>query len=236
MTDDEKLELAAIVGVIAFIVGIIIFFLVPVTEKVKVEEVNWHWTVGVMEYQKCYENKWGREEYEYADGKEHFFGSWDGLGYDSPFKNHERDRANAVPAGAYDIVEKVEKYGEKKVTLSEDDYYYVDVYRYKYYYYINRWKESVGMVAGGHDKNPHEPECDLPYSITEPQLGDRVRTAGHSESYSALCRCKGKVEGTTVCKTYILTKAQWSDLRAGDTIVIKRRRFGNKVKEMQICQ
>ena len=236
MSDDEKLIAGffAILG--AVIVGIIIFCMIPVEEKVRVEEVSWHWTVGVMEYQKCSEKAWGREEYDYSDGKEHFVCIWDGVGYDSIIKNHERDRENALPAGAYEVTEKVEKYDTRKVTLSEDNYYYKDVYRYRYYYYINRWKEAPGIMAGGHDKQPHEPETELPYSIAEPKLGDRIRTAGHTESYKALGRTNGKVEGTTVCKTYILTKAQWSDLNVGDTIIIKHKRFSNKVKEMKICR
>ena len=55
MSDDEKLIAGffAILG--AVIVGIIIFCMIPVEEKVRVEEVSWHWTVGVMEYQKCSE-------------------------------------------------------------------------------------------------------------------------------------------------------------------------------------
>ena len=231
MNEDEKLILYFFLALGAVIAGIVAFCLTPVTEKVAVSEVTWHWTIQLYEYQKCYENSWGREEYEYPDGKEHILGQWDG-GYDSPFKNHTADRMNAVPNGAYDITEKIEKYDTKRVDDGDDDYHYEDIYRYRYYYYIDRWKPTNILMAGGHDKNPHEPDCEYDTYVNDPKLGDKKRGAGHEESYTAIGRAKGKTSNTT----YVLTKDQWSDLTSDSYILVKRSRFGNKVKEMKFIE
>lgn len=231
MTDEEKFEFGFMLVVVAAIVALIIFCCIPVKEKVRVNEVSWHWTVQLYEYRKCDESSWGKIEYDYPDGREHFLSVYDG-GYESPWKDHNRDRDEAVPQGAYNLTERVERYGDRRVSDGDDSYHYEDIYRYRYYYSINRWIESGILASGGFDKSPYEPECEYPLGIDNPQLGDITRGSGHQEAYHAT----GVVRDSGETKTYILTYSQWSDLKAGDTIEIKRGRFSDKVKEMVICQ
>ena len=231
MTDEDKWIVGFFIALFAVIAGIVLYCAIPIEEKVVVNELSWHWTVQLYEYRKCDESAWGRLEYDYPDGREHLWSVNDG-GYDSPWKDHNRDRNEAVPQGAYNLVEKVEWYDDRRVSDGEDGYYYEDVYRYRYYYSINRWVESSILTSGGFDKSPYEPECQYPFGVENPQLGDIIRGGGHEEVYHAT----GVVKKTGEAKTYEISYSQWSDLNAGDTIELKRSRFGNKVKEMVICQ
>ena len=181
LDDDEKMTAFALLGIVVVIIGITLFFAIPRNEKMKHCKMQWEWTVQLQEYRICEESKWGTIDYDYSDGKEHLLGEWDGLGYDSIFKDHAGERNRVVPAAAYDVTERVEFYEDRKVSDGEDDYHYEKVYRYKYYYKINRWCNSNILAASGFDKQPHEPECDLPTSIPDPQIGDKIRQCGHNE-------------------------------------------------------
>lgn len=87
---------------------------------------------------------------------------------------------------------------------------------------------SNTLCASGYDKNPHEPECDLPIYIQDPQLGDKIRNGGHGEEYTVTGEIDGKI------KTLTLKKSQWSDLQDNATIYYKRRPLSSEIKDMQI--
>ena len=228
LDDDEKMTAFALGGIALAILAITLFFAIPRNEKMKHCKVQWQWTIQLQEYRICNESKWGTIDYEYSDGKEHILGEWDGLGHDSIFKDHAGERNRVVPAAAYDVTERVEFYEDRKVSDGEDSYHYEKVYRYKYYYKINRWCNSNILAASGFDKQPHEPECDLPTYIQDPQIGDKIRQGGHSEKYTV----SGEIDGKT--KKLTLTKKQWSDLQDNATIYYKRRPLSSEIKDMRI--
>lgn len=227
LDDDEKMTACALFGIIVVIIGITLFFAIPRAEEMTDCEVRWQWTIQTQEYRICEESKWGTIDYDYPDGKEHFLGQWDG-GYVSPFKDHAGERNRVVPVTAYDVTEKIEFYEDRKVSDGEDSYHYESIYRYRYYYKINRWCNSNLLAASGFDKTPHEPECDLPTCIQNPQLGDKIRNSRHDEKYTVT----GKIDKKP--KTLTLTKNQWSDLVNGDAITYKRRPLSDKIIDMKI--
>lgn len=227
LDDDEKMTAYALLGIVVVIIGITLFFAIPRNEKMKHCKIQWQWTVQLQEYRICNESKWGTIDYDYSDGKEHILGQWDG-GYVSPLKDHAGERNRVVPAAAYDVTERVEFYEDRKVSDGEDSYHYEKVYRYKYYYKINRWCNSNILAASGFDKQPHEPECDLPTYIQDPQIGDKIRQGGHNEKYTVTGTIGEKQ------KTLNLTFSQWSDLQDNATIYYKRRPLSSEIKDMQI--
>lgn len=227
LDDDEKMTAFALGGIALAILAITLFFAIPRNEQMKRCKVQWQWTVQLQEYRICEESKWGTIDYDYSDGKEHFLGQWDS-GYVSPFKDHVEERNRVVPAAAYDLTERVEFYEDRKVSDGEDSYHYEKVYRYKYYYKINRWCNSNILAASGFDKQPHEPECDLPTYIQDPQIGDKIRQGGHNEKYTVTGTIGEKQ------KTLNLTFSQWSDLQDNATIYYKRRPLSSEIKDMRI--
>lgn len=144
------------------------------------------------------------------------------------FKDHAGERNRTVPAGAYDVEERIEKYEERRHEDDDGTVHYNTIYRYRYYYKINRWCNANVLCASGCDKNPHEPECDLHTYIQDPQLGDKIRNGGHSEEYTVTGEIDGKI------KTLTLTKSQWSDLQDNATIYYKRRPLSSEIKDMRI--
>lgn len=219
----------AIGGMVLAIIAITLFFAIPRNEKMKHCEIQWQWTIQLQEYRQCNESKWGTIDYDYDDGKEHILCEWD-RGYYASWKDHNAERNSVVPAGAYDVIESMplEKYEERRHEDSDGNVHYNTIYRYKYYYKINRWCNSNILAASGFDKQPHEPECDLPTYIQDPQLGDKIRNGGHSEEYTV----KGEIDGKF--KTLTLTKNQWSDLQDNATIYYKRRPLSDKISDMRI--
>lgn len=231
LDDDEKMTAFALLGIVVAIIGITLFFAIPRNEKMKHCKIQWEWTVQTQEYRVCDEDKLGIYEYDYSDCLEHFLGTWDGLGYESTFKNHEEEKRRVIPDGAYDIRETVDKFNESirhedsdgNVTYTEHTYY-----KRHYFYKINKWMPLNTLSASGFDKNPHEPECDLPTSIPDPQIGDKIRQCGHNEKYTVT----GTIDEKQ--KTLNLTHSQWSDLQDNATIYYKRRPLSSEIKDMQI--
>lgn len=228
LDDDEKMTVFAIGGIALVILAVTLFFAIPRKEEMTNCKAQWQWTIQLQEYRQCNESKWGTIDYDYADGKEHLLGEWDNLGYDSMFKDHTGERDRTVPAGAYDIEERIEEYEEHRHEDDSGNVHYDTIYRYKYYYKIDRWCNADVLCASGCDKNPHEPECDLPTHIQNPQLGDKIRNGGHSEEYNVI----GTVDGKQM--TFNLTHSQWSDLLENDLITYKRRPLSSEIKDMQI--
>lgn len=231
LDDEEKMTAFAIGGMALAILAITLFFAIPRNEKMKHCKVMWEWTIQLQEYRVCNEDKLGIYEYDYPDCLGHIFGMWDGCVSEPLFKNHEEEMRRVIPDGAYDIRETVDKFNESirhedsdgNVTYTENTYY-----KRHYFYKINRWMPSNTLCASGYDKNPHEPECDLPTYIQDPQLGDKIRNGGHSEEYTVTGEIDSKV------KTLTLTKSQWSDLQDNATIYYKRRPLSSEIKDMRI--
>ena len=80
----------------------------------------------------------------------------------------------------------------------------------------------------GNNKKPIEAECDLPFNVSNPQLGDVKRNEGHITEYTAYCKFNG------VVKSYEIDESTFTDLLAGDNITCKKFRFGSSVCGIEI--
>lgn len=119
---------------------------------------------------------------------------------------------------AYDI--KVERKVHHYVRINKVR---VPVYKDKYYYKVNEWKDSYMICNSGYDKNPCERECSIPFEIDKPKLGDE-RRRNVKKTYEVI----GESDGNATV-TYDITEADWNHLEKSGKISFKKFRFGKHI-------
>lgn len=188
-------------AVIAILVSMLFIFLIclcaiPVTETMTVDRVRWSWDIPIYIYTVHNEESW-----------------------DSP------------PSDAYDISKEWSYHYSRTVKtgewvdsegLTHDITHSESVYDWLYYYKVNRWDFSYNMSSVGFDRKPHEAECDIPYNVSSPKIGDQKRSA-HKEQYDVY----GVIDCKAVC--YHVTESDWKKIDVGGSITYSRHRFGDKI-------
>lgn len=134
----------------------------------------------------------------------------------------------SAPEGAYNIKVKREIHHYVHVKTGKSSVS-VPVYGSKYYYNINKWCSSYKIPCNGFDHKPHEAECNLPYDVSAPNIGDQRRCA-RVETYEAI----GETEDKTV--TYEISKEDWEKVEAGGKIRYKKFRFGHKIWDIEFIR
>lgn len=131
----------------------------------------------------------------------------------------------SAPDGAYNIKKEyryhystVHKVGKITSTTPHYDWHYE--------YDINKWCSTYTIPSNGFDHKPHEAECNLPYDVPTPNIGDQRRRA-RVETYEAI----GETEDKTV--TYEMSKADWEKVEVGGKIRYKKFRFGHKIWDIE---
>ena len=194
---DLHFEAVVSVTVISIFVGLICFLAIPVKGTMLVEKTKWTWAIPVYEY--CV---------------------------------HEENRWNSAPEGAYDISKSREIHHWDTVVDSEwtdkdgnkhQNTHSEPVYRWRYYYKINKWDKFQDIFSVGFDKKPYEAECNLEYDVVNPKIGDKKR-GGHTEEYQVF----GKLEsGKDIW--YWIEKDDWAEIENGGKISYKKFRFGDRI-------
>lgn len=180
-----------------FILSILLFLCIPITETMTVSKIIWSWDIPVYEYTVHDEQRW----YSAPDGA-----------YDID-KKYEYHYSRTVKTGEW-----TDSNGNKHdITHSES------VYDWKYYYKINKWDKIMDINSVGFDHKPHEAECNLEYNIPNPKIGDKKR-GSHTEHYYIYGINKDneevdyKLEKEDWQKIDIGGKIQYKRLRFGDKI------------------
>ena len=194
---DYHFEAVVGVSVISIFIGLICFFAVPVKGTMIVEKTKWCWAIPVYEYSVHEENQW-----------------------------------NSAPDGAYDISKSREIHHWDTVVDSEwtdnngnkhQSTHDEPVYRWKYYYKINKWDFIQDICSVGFDKKPYEAECNLEFNVVNAKIGDRKR-GEHKEEYQVF----GNI-GSGKDIWYDLDKSDWEKIEIGGKISFKKFRFGSKI-------
>ena len=190
----------AVIGsvICTFILSFILFLAVPVKDSMMVEATWWTWDIPVEIYTA-----------------------------------KDFDSLSRPPKDAYDIRSEVETY------YKDETYYTYDSdgnrishtrsvprYRTRYYYKRNVWIFSYNITSTGVDKKPYEANCDIPFSVPNPNLGDK-RRLDHKESYEVV----GSEDDKT--RKFEVSKNDWELIDVGGMIYYKRYRFGDKIWDVK---
>lgn len=198
------LDVEVIFGILVSLIFIffICFCAIPVNETMIVNKCRWSWDIPVYVYTMHNETSW---ESPSADA------------YDIR-KEWEYHYSRTVKTGEW-----VDEEGLKHdITHSES------VYDWRYYYKINKWDFSYNISTVGFDRKPYEAECDLPYSISNPKLGDMKRNE-RKENYDVY----GIVNSKEV--SYHVSVDEWENIEIGGKIAYKKFRFGDRIWNITFC-
>lgn len=205
-------------AVATLIIGLLLFIFIPLKETMVVDSYRWNWTIQLSEYTAINEDKWGKTTHR----------TFGGLG--------SSDQKKVVPNDAYNVTADFEYHHREKVVTGhytdsngnrKEQYHYDNVYKWHYYYTVNRWKESSCLDSYGIDKSPYEPKCEYTTSIASPKLGDIIRQSGHKEIYYI----SGEIDGKTI--SYEVPKDVYDKIEKGDEISYKRHRFSSKIYDIK---
>ena len=140
---------------------------------------------------------------------------------------HEEKSWYKPPKDAYDVYTKWEYRRTITKKDSNGNTKKERVYDNRYYYKINKWDYSYSVNSTGIDRNPHESSVgDLPYSVSDPQVGDVYRTQ-HKEKYECCVDYKGNNE------VFEISKEDWNRLEKGCRIRYKRRLISKKIFDIE---
>ena len=190
----------ATIGIVVstLILGFILFLVVPVKDSMMVEATWWTWNIPIEVYTA-----------------------------------KEFDSLSRPPKDAYDVRAESEIYYETETYYTYDSdgrriahEERIPHTRTRYYYKRNVWIFSYNITSSGVDKKPYEAKCDIPFSVSSPNLGDK-RRLDHKETYEVV----GSEDGKT--RKFIVSKHDWELIDMGGMIYYKRLRFGNKIWDVK---
>ncbi len=193
-------EAAVSILFVSLIVIFICFVAIPVYGTMKVTQLRWSWDIPVYEYTVHDESQW-----------------------------------NSAPDGAYDIHKEWEVSNWRTVKTGEwrdengnthDITHQEPVYSWRYYYKINKWDHVRDINNCGIDRDPHEAECELPFNVSSPAIGD-LKRGEHTEYYEVF----GVSQKETV--RYNVSFEDWKKIEIGGSISYKKYRFGDKIWDIQ---
>ena len=210
----SKKGLFIVLGILAAVIALVIFLVVPKSKTMEVASLKWERSVEVEENREIEENGWTlpADAYDVSSKLELY-------GYNSVLDHYEtRTRQVAVDVfDGYDISYDYKDLGNgrfeeiehktpryrteyKKETYEEPIYRQDPVYQTKYYYYIMRWVTDHYEETSG--------ENDEPYYAEVPE--DSTHRAGDKTEKYWVTDTDGK--------TYPTTYDIWKDLSVGDKI------------------
>jgi len=203
-----------ILAVLAVVIGLLIFLLVPKSKTLDIASVSWERSVEVEENRQMQESDWTlpSEAYDVTSRLELY-------GYNTVLDHYEtRTREVAVDVfdgydtsysyrdlgnGRFEEVEnKTPRYRTEYKTESYQEPVYRNdpIYQTKYYYYIMRWVTDHYEETSGVNDEPY---------FAEVAEDDTHRAGEKTERYYVT-----DTEG----KTYSTSYEIWKDLKAGDKV------------------
>ena len=203
-----------ILAVLAVVIGLLIFLLVPKSKTMDIASVSWERSVEVEENREMQESDWTlpSEAYDVTSKLELY-------GYNTVLDHYDtRTREVAVDVfdgydtsysyrdlgnGRFEEVEnKTPRYRTeyKTETYREPVYRNDPIYQTKYYYYIMRWVTDHYEETSGVNDEPY---------FAEVMEDDTHRTGEKTERYYVT-----DTDGNTYSTTYEI----WKDLKAGDKV------------------
>lgn len=184
--------------VTALILSFILFLAVPVKDSMMVEATWWTWDIPIEVYTA-----------------------------------KDFDSLSHPPKDAYDVR------AESEIYYTTQTYYTTDSnghqvshtqriphIRTRYYYKRNVWIFSHNITSTGVDKKPYEANCDIPFSVPNPNLGDK-RRLDHKETYEVV----GSEDDKT--RKFEVSKNDWELIDTDGMIYYKRFRFGDKIWDVR---
>ena len=210
----SKKGLYIALGVLAVVIALIVFLVIPKSKTMEIESLNWERSVEVEEYREFEESDWTlpADAYDVTSRLELY-------GYNTVLDHYEtRTRQVAVDVfdgydisydykdlgnGRFEEIEhKTPKYRTeyKSETYEEPIYRQDPIYQTKYYYYIMRWVTDHYEETSGVNDEPY---------FAEVNEDDTHRTGEKKEKYSVT---------DTDGKTYPTSYDIWKDLSPGEKI------------------
>lgn len=217
-------------ALIAFSI-IVYWFFKPVTHVGEVTGFRWEQEIGVEVYNTYRESSWNvpsggsvvssnREIRSYRQVLDHYEYKTKKVakkvkdGYDVKYKDLGNGQFKEVKTPRYKTV-----YEEKKV--KEPVYRQEPIYDTKYYYNIDKWKETNVLRTSAEDHEPKWAETDLPTNVQSPKYGDK-RQGSRRGKYWAIVKDE---KGNTNEVEY--SYDQWKNIKVGDKITYKTFRFSD---------
>ncbi len=224
----SRLYLMAFLALLLLFIG---WLYKPVTREGEITGFEWDRSITVEEYMKSRESDWyvpngaevlssSREIRSYRRVLDHYETKTKKVakrvqdGYDISYKNLGNGQFKEVKKPKYKTV-------YEKKTVKEPVYRQEPIYDTKYYFNIDRWKAVDSLFTSGDDQNPKWAETDLPTSVESPKYGDK-RQAERKETYRAIIKDD---KGNEKKVEYDYEK--WKNLKVGDKIEYKTRRFSD---------
>ncbi|MBP5433766.1 hypothetical protein [Ruminococcus sp.] len=197
---EDYTELCIGIAASAVFILSICFLAIPVEREMYVSRTRWIWDIPVYQYTV-----------------------------------HEESRWSSAPEGAYDVRKEWEVEHHRTVKTGEwvdsegirhDITFQEPVYEWHYYYKINKWDKVRDITSVGINHTPHEAECSLQFSVSNPEIGDLKRGA-HTERYEVY-----GVSGEDEAR-YNISKADWKQIEVGGKIKFKRFRYGDRIWDIR---
>ena len=169
-----------------------VWYFAPVTREGEVVSFGWQREIAVEEYNTFRESGWtvpgggsvvssNREIRSYRKVLDHYEYKTKRVskrvqdGYSVEYKDLGNGQFKEVRKPKYKTV-----YENQKVR--EPVYRQEPIYDTKYYYNIDKWKETDSLVSRGDDHEPKWAETDLPTKVESPKYGDK-RQGGRKAVY-----------------------------------------------------
>lgn len=211
--------LIAIISILA-IIGTLTFIFYPRKDTLNVTAVNWERSIEIQEYKTVRESDWsipagGRLVYS----QEEFYKKEEVFDHNETVTEERSERyvsgQKPVVVGYEDLgngyMEEIIEYQDVwdtryyTVTYDKPVYKWVDVYKTKYYYDIERWVYQKTLSESG-SSNPFWPETNL---------SSNERIGSKKESYKITAINKKNKQ-----KTYTTSYELWNDVKVGNTIEV----------------
>lgn len=189
----------------------ILYFAIPVKGYIDIESMHWYATIDILQYRPVKEEKWGKEEF---DTKYEFL----------TFKERVPTQYMLnidIPDGAYNVKWELKEYN----TIGDRT-----TYKFFYKYNMNRWVKVSELSKCGVNKKPVEPDCDLPTSIQNPKVLDKIRQVGCHERYTVT----GVDHGKTI--TLDIPKDVFMSITREDEFEYKKYRFGKDAFDIKVAK
>lgn len=239
---DKRKQIYQKVGMflaIAVVLMGIIYYFVPKEVDVDVTDVAWQRSIQIQQWQTVDESNWD------APPKARVYRQQEEIHHYDKIVDHYEDYYEDVSETVLDHYETIQKQrdlGNGHFEISEEQkpvyktvmhkekrqkpvYKEVPVYRIKYYYKLERWKNNRTVDTSGNDKNPYYGEYSLAKGEGQYNVGEE-KVSGSSEKYIITGIIKGEKK-TLVVDDY----EWWKDIEVGDKIKGKMTYDGHLIKD-----
>ena len=213
---------------IMLVILIYSWYIKPVEREGEVIGFSWQQEIGVEEFNTFRESGWNvpsggtvvssnREIRSYRNVLDHYEYKTKRVakkvkdGYDVKYKDMGNGQFKEIKTPRYKTV-----YEEKKV--KEPVYRQEPIYDTKYYYNIDKWKETNALRTSADDHEPKWAETDLPTNVESPKYGDKRQGSRRGTYWAIIKDDKGNEQRLE----YSLD--EWKDLKEGDKVKYKTNR------------